>query len=48
VYALMFAERVSRVKLLQEPPSLLSSITTTAVAQWRTDTHALIHSLAIT
>ena len=46
VYTLMFAERVCRVKLMNEPSSLLSSITSASVTQLRTDILALIHSLA--
>ena len=46
VYALMFTERVCRVKLRKEPDSLLSSVTSASVTQFRTDTIALIHSLA--
>ena len=46
VYALMFAERVCRIKMLKEPVSLLSSITSASVTQQRTDTLTLINSLA--
>lgn len=46
VYALMFAERVCRVKLMNEPASLLTSISSEAVTQRRVDILELIHSLA--
>lgn len=46
VYALMFAERVCRVKLMNEPASCLASISSAAVTQHRVDILELIHSLA--